>query len=462
MKTNFFVCMMLVLCLFLGILQAQSAPTTWVHKLVESSKSKVEQAEMFFRKGEVQASFRILQNACIQDPALPPDQFLLGVLYLWNNNMANARQIFEGTAVKYPDYPGVYVMFANLALQEGRVIESSLSYQKALELIEGKSYGKLDSVTGIAVYKPYQKEAFLDQIYTGLAVIAERREKWSDAVFYLEKLLTMKPKDGLLRQKIAILNFKAGKRENAYQELCNAKLENADLESPEITMVNLYTEIKMLEQAKKWVVFALQRNPKSSTVFFQAAQWYWVNDDLAKAQETALQAKQLGAESIDLKMLLGLIAREQKKLDEAEKIFTEIHQQNPTHFAASNQLALVLINQKEKEKKEKALQIASINARLYPNHAIAVSTLGWILLQFNNVNESAKLFEAIIKSGNVTAETAYYLAHLFFKLNRLQEVKQWLEIANRSTARFLYKKEVENWLANLAKSPNLGTEENKK
>lgn len=442
MKTMFIV-FFIVLCLFPNILFSQSSQPTWIHKLVESSKDKVQQAEAIFKKGEIQHAFRILERAANQDPDLPPAQFLFGVLYLWNNNQASARQIFEGTGVKHPDYPGVYVILGNLALQEGRSIEATLFYQKALPLAEAKTW------------KAYQSQAFLDQIYTGLASISERREKWSDAIFYLDKLLKLKEKDGLLRQKIAILNFRSGKRESAYQELSAAKLENTDLEAPEITMVNLYTEAKMAEQAKKWVVFALQRNAKNSTVFFQAAQWYWNNDDLAKAQETALQARQLGTESIDLKMLLGLIAREQKKFDEAEKIFTEIHQQNPTHFAASNQLALVLIEQKEKEKKEKALQIASINAKLYPNHAIALSTLGWIVLQLGNVNESAKVFEAIIKSGNVTAETAYYLAHLFFKLNRLQDVKNWLEAAKKTTGRFLYRKEVEDWLANLAKSPNL-------
>ncbi len=434
----------IMLFVFPVILFSQSAQGTWIHRLVESSKDKVQQAEALFRKGDAQNCFSVLENACKQDSEMPPAQFLFGVLYLWNNNQASARQIFEATGVKHADYPGVYIILANLALQEGRSVEATLLYQKALSLVEGKTW------------KPYQSQAFLDQVYTGLANISERREKWADALSYVEKLLALKGgKDGLLKQKMAILNFKSGKRESAYQELSNAKLEKADLESPEITMVNLYTEAKMMEQAKKWVVFALQRNPKDSNVFYQAAQWYWSNDDLAKAQETALQARQLGAENTELKMLLGLIAREQKQFDEAEKIFAEINQQIPTHFGASNQLALVLIEQKEKEKKDKAVQIASMNARLHSKNIVALSTLGWILLRLDNVNEAGKIFEAIVKGGNITAETAYYLAHLTFKLNRLQDVKRWLEAAKQSNARFIHRKEVEDWLANLAKTPAL-------
>lgn len=423
---------------------AQTQQTkTWVHKLVESSKeySKIQQAEELLRKGEAQNSFKILENVVTQDPELPPDQFLFAILYLWNNNLEGARQILQGTGVKYPDYPGVYVLLGNLSVQEGRNLEASLLYQKALQWVEGKTW------------KPYQSQAFLDQIYTGLAAIAERRENWNETASYLEKLLKLREKDGLLRQRIAICYFRAGKRENTEKELYAAKKESDSVEAPELSLGKLYTEQKMMDQAKKWIELATQKNPKDNYVFFQVAQWYWNQDDIEKAQAHALQSIQLGNNTVDVKMLLGLIAREQKKFDEAEKIFTEVYEKNPTYFSASNQLALVLLEQKEKEKKEKSVQLASINARLHSKNVIALSTWAWILFRLNNINESEKIFQEIVKSGNVPAETAYYLAHVTFKQNRLQDTKQWLQAAKRTPFRFVYKKEVEEWLGRLASTP---------
>ncbi len=418
-------------------------PKTWIHKLVESSKefSKIQQAEELLRKGETQNSFKLLETASSQDPDLPPDQFLFAILFLWGNNVDAARQILQGTGVKYPDYPGVYVLLGNLNVQEGRNLEASLLYQKALQWVEAKRW------------KSYQSQAFLEQIYTGLAALAERKEDWTETALYLEKLLKIKEKDGLLRQRIAISYFRAGKRETTEKELYAAKKENENLEAPELTLGKLYAEQKMMDQAKKWMLVAIQKNPKDSNVFFQVSQWYWNQDDLAEAEKYALQARQLGNEQVDLKMLLGLIAREQKKFTQAEKIFSDIYEKNPTYFAASNQLALVLLEQKEQEKKEKAVQLSSINARLYPQDVLALSTWAWVLFRMDNLEESGKIFEEIVKSGNVTAETAYYLAHFMFKQNRLQETKQWLEAASRSTFRFVYKKDVEDWLNRLGKTP---------
>jgi tetratricopeptide (TPR) repeat protein len=92
-------------------------------------------------------------------------------------------------------------------------------------------------------------------------------------------------------------------------------------------------------------------------------------------------------------------------------------------------LALVLAESKDPEKKKRALDLAKINAGLNPNNAETASTLGWVLYRLGYKNEAGQVLDNVIKSGALSADSAYYVAYILDEQDRNKEALQILENA---------------------------------
>ena len=108
-------------------------------------------------------------------------------------------------------------------------------------------------------------------------------------------------------------------------------------------------------------------------------QWALETEQLPEAEKQATAALQIDPKSLDAKILCGVIALFKKDFAGAERYFEAAHLQSPRNFAATNNLALVLIEQKDEAKKRRALEYAQNNVQQNPKSAEAASTYGWVL-----------------------------------------------------------------------------------
>jgi tetratricopeptide (TPR) repeat protein len=72
-----------------------------------------------------------------------------------------------------------------------------------------------------------------------------------------------------------------------------------------------------------------------------------------------------------------------------------------------------LIEQKDEDKRQRALEYAENNARNYQktNQANeAYSTYGWVLYKLEKYDDAEKALRAAMSGGTFTADTAYYYA----------------------------------------------------
>src|SRR5439155_23998521 len=102
--------------------------------------------------------------------------------------------------------------------------------------------------------------------------------------------------------------------------------------------------------------------------------------------------------------LRGVAARLFKDTPTAEKYLQEVFMASPSNFSASNQYAQVLAEQLGKEKRQRALDIARINQKMYGGQTNqqgieAAATLGWVLYQMGNINEADRVMQAIINTN---------------------------------------------------------------
>jgi tetratricopeptide (TPR) repeat protein len=167
------------------------------------------------------------------------------------------------------------------------------------------------------------------------------------------------------------------------------------------------------------------------------------------AQQYADAAVKLDANSVEAKLVRALVARFSGDLRTAEKWLNEAFIDSPGSFAVSNQLALVLVELQDSSKRNRALALAELNAKAYPQNAEAASTLGWIYYRLNRDADAERVLNAVIRAAALTADSAYYVAYIFSDQGRNSEAMQILEQALANPQPFANRNNATDLLAEL-------------
>jgi tetratricopeptide (TPR) repeat protein len=428
---------------------------------------EIKEAVEAFQKRDFDGCEKKLQEACKQNPDLPPAPVLMATFFAQANQGGAMQGYLERAVLKSPDDPEAYVIMGNILLQERRVTSASLLFAKAEELLKTFKVAK-------------RKDALLPQVVSGTAAVAEAREKWDVAQKQLENLLTLipAPKAGASDQeKQGVASAKA----QALMRLARATFQQADAAAalkhlkaayeadkqnvltPEAALGQFYEQYGDHENAKKWMTNALQKAPEDIRTQLVVGQWALETNQIDLAQKLSDKALQLaGTDSTGNRMLLaqvfrGVVALFKEDYTTAEKHFQEAHMMSPGNFAAKNNLALALCEQKEegnqKPKLRKAFEYANDNFQQYPKNAEAASTLGWVLYKMGDLPKAERALTMAASAGQMSADTAFYLAQVFYSGTppRMEEAKNLLEAATKGERPFSKKRVALELLAKVTK-----------
>jgi tetratricopeptide (TPR) repeat protein len=400
-------------------------------------------AEAAFRQGKVADALKSLQEAVKKDPDQSPAQVILARMFLQARMGGDMRGALEQAVIDNPDDPEPYMVLADMALADRRLTEAQLLYQKASDLMaDFKKSAK-------------RKEALQPGIHRGLAQTAMNRKDWAGAQKQLEAWLKLAPKSTDAMRLLASCLFEQKNVASALEELkAAAKLDPEKILTPEAVVARLYEQAGDHENAKKWMISALTVAPQDLRTRLVAGEWALQTGRLEDAQTQAAAALQIDPTSLGAKILRGVVALFQKDYTTAERYFELASLQSPKSFAASNDLALALVEQDDKTKQARALEYAENNVKNYqrtPDAPQAFSTYGWILYRRGNLDEAEKWLNAAASSGPVSPDTAYYCARLARDRNRDEVARQWLDNALKSPSPFACRPEAAALLAKLKK-----------
>ena len=383
-----------------------------------------------FRKGAFDDAARLFAKAAETHPELPPAQIIMFQLFVAANQAGMARMSLERAVMQNPEDPESFVILGNLALQERRMTDAELLYLKGKEVLAG--FKGADS----------RKKIMEPQIISGLASVAEAREKWDLAKTYLESLLAVNAKDAFAMQRMARALFQLKDAKGALDKLREAKAaDEKNVLTPEATLGRFYEQFGDHENAVKWMTKALKVADKDLRTRLIVAQWYLETGQIDEAKREALAAQTIEERSLDAQILLGVVYLFQKDFKESEKCFQNAHLQSPGNFAASNNLALSLCEQNDDAKKARALEYANANYQAYQKNADAASTLGWVLYKLKDLDRAELALRQAAQGGNLSADTAYYIAQISYDRGRKWDAKVLLEAVLKSGRPFSMRKE---------------------
>jgi hypothetical protein len=142
-------------------------------------------------------------------------------------------------------------------------------------------------------------------------------------------------------------------------------------------------------------------------------------------------------------------------------MFEAAHLMNPGAFDTSNNLALALIEapedrrgatQEPHPKHNRAFQFATMNVQRFPVNGQspfrfeAASTYGWILYKLGRTNEARSVLQAVLQGGQLSQDSAYYVAQILVDLQQYDEAGRLLAQRVESDAPFVHRADAKKLL----------------
>jgi tetratricopeptide (TPR) repeat protein len=357
------------------------------------------------------------------------------------NQLQPARAELEQTAVKFPADPEPYLMLADLAFQDRRVTDSAVLFDRATQL------------TAAFEENAKRKRDFEIRCNAGVAAVAEARRQWEAAQKNLTAWIALDPDNAGAHFRLGNVLFRLGQEQEALAQFQEARKLDAKALQPELAIARLHDEDRKKDLAKKWIDLALKAAPQDPAVLLAASQWYLGQSDLKTAQSIVDKVLSADPKSLDGKIVRGVIARVARDYPTAEKFFNDAHVQSPGNFAASNSLALVLIESDEKESQQRAVEMAEANAARYrensPQQVNALTTLAWIYYKLGRREDAEKILDQIARNNALTSDGAYYVAKLLADRGEKDRAKKILEEVLTTEAVFATRPDAKDLLETL-------------
>ncbi len=164
---------------------------------------EAKQAREAFDAGKINACLAHLETVFDIQPSLPPPQLLLAEVYLSQGKTAQAAQMLEVATWRYKYHPEVFLVCGQLELNQGRLANASVHFEKALALEAPPSW------------PPGQLARLQLACLDGLATVAERRGDWAGAADVCGKWATMQPGNAALLRRWGKALFMLGSIDEA-------------------------------------------------------------------------------------------------------------------------------------------------------------------------------------------------------------------------------------------------------
>ena len=402
--------------------------------MVPKGYEELQTAQTLLHDRKPEDAFETLKRAVTAHPELPPARLLMALLFFAAGNNAQGTSLLEQAAAESPEHPEVLSALGKLAIAEHRHAYSRLAFEKAVAL-------KLPTNWGDA--RRHQFEATCQE---GLSLLAESRQDWSEAHVRLTRLIELDPKNGPAHHRLARALFWLNKPDQAISELRAGSRLDPLLEPPAVAMGRLYAQNRNTSKAAEWLDNAVKENPKDPRVRMATANWLLEQGKAEEASEQLKLARSLQGSTREFQRLQGLIARQLTDYPEAEAAFQSLLQESPGDMFASDQLALVLADQEDPTKKSRALQLAELNARAFPNDPETLSTLGWVLFRTGRVEDAERALRAAASRGPIGSDTAYFLARVLAARGLINDARALIQTALQTPGTFISRRDAKQWL----------------
>jgi tetratricopeptide (TPR) repeat protein len=408
-------------------------------KATSKSGPLVEEAVARFRLRDFSGAHEKLREAVQASPELPPAAVFMADMCGSAKLPAAQRRWLQRAVIESPEDPQAYLILGEMAFREGRVIEADLLTNKGEQLVASMSADHA------------RKEGLQQRARYGQLTVAEMKGNWDTAIKYLDLLARDDPDNANLLQRRGVALFHLDKADEALKCFRDAKAADKNRLAPEAVLGQLYEQVGDRDAATDYMTKAMSAAGKDVDTRIAVCRWGLDAGKLDFAKQQAAAALKSAPDSMDVVLINGLVAIYSEDYEAAETHFAKVVAESPNHFSATNGLALALCELTDDVKRARALEYAQANVQKFPRNSQAAATLGWVLYRFDRIDEADKVLGRVVASGNVSPNTAYYVARIAIRRGQAAQARVLLESALGSRHYFPQRPNAEALLEQLQK-----------
>ena len=391
-----------------------------------------------FAKGQAKDALEALRKMSAQDRNLPPAEVMLAGLTFAVGDNNSGMALLESSALKNPNYPGIYLSFAQIALNANRVTDASLHAAKTADLL-----GKVELT-------PEQKSHFYKQYYEIATGVYLRRKQHTEASQMLDELQKIAPNRPFYFFTKAEIAFRNGNSNEALQFLKQHSSAIKSKRLPELTLVEWQKNSGKNELAEKLLAETLQQNPLDAQTQMMSAQMYMAKEDFPRALANLKKFEEINkGETIPSLDMKGRIAFAGLSYEIAEEHFRKLTQQASNDPSSANIFALCLVESDDPEKRKQAQAISQRVATRMSGNSLALASLGYIYLKNGEKDKAAQILQRVALSRQGTPEISFFLASWLVADGKKEQAINLLQKAVESRGLFLYRTAARQLLAKL-------------
>jgi predicted Zn-dependent protease len=421
-------------------------------------ESELEAIDRLYRSGRFDHARTRLELAALKFPDLPPVGVMMARLHLAAGRLPAARAELEAAAAASPNHPDVYLTMADAAAKEGRRVEALLLTERVAALAESDLFSQDRRLHILATALSHR------------AAACENTGDWDGARKELYELLKLRASDGVVRARYGRALFKAGLRDEAAEVFRRLAADDTDAEPADFAVGRLLLDgfdPRDRSEARRLVAkraedsmrraLAGYNSPddrRTTTLRADLASWLIAEGRGPEAAALLEEADRLRPGDAVVARLRALAALAAGRHAEAAGRYAALQADNPADFEIADRLAICLIEDKDEAARSRALQLAQLNLRLYPEEPRAHATAGWLLYKLGRPADAERHLRAARSGRGPHPEADYYLAHLLAdRPDRRDDVKALLKSAADAPGLFPFRRQVAEWLTRLESGP---------
>jgi len=397
-----------------------------VPKAPAAPNTDTEKALELFKQDKAGEALELLKRSSKLNPAQVLPKVQMAQWFLQANKGQNARVLTEQAITEEPRHPEGYIWNGNIAFNEGRTTDAMLNLSMAMLMSEDRRWDT------------DQKKRYLKEARYGLLSCYETRGDMAGAKEQLLGLLNDEPKNAVLRQRLASALFRQDSVEEARKELIQAFADDPTTDPPELVMARLWqaranndTDAKRAadyrDRAEDWFKKAASSHASSAKVFREYALWLL---DAGRTDAAVLyvdQATKLDEKGQETQAAKALQLLYKKDFAAAEVLLEAMYKESPSNLFAMGNLCLTLVESGDEAKRKRSIELGQALVGQHSKSPAAYSVYGYVLYKNNRLDEAEKALATASSAGQVSFDTAYYIARLLFDRAKYAEASSVLK-----------------------------------
>lgn len=410
-------------------------------------------------RGDAQTAVTNYQAVVNSNPSNIEALRYLAAAYYMNNKAELAIQELKKVIKLQPKDLASYAMLARIYLREKNVEEAHKQYEEILKIDE-KNMGALSYI----FEKNFRAKNYVEALKIVTSI--KRHHPKHPSGPYLQGLLYQA--QGQHDKAVAQFTESLNVAPNAHEPLAALAtsyvlLKQGDKAIAKVTEVigqqpsnvpaltllsSLYLNSKEPDKAEQALKDAVSKNPKLAVAYRNLGGFYLAFNKNAEAIKTLKQGIGEAPKDSSLQFMLATAHHQVKQTAEATVIYESLLKQSPKSEVIANNLALILAESEDPEKRKRALQLIELFKT--PDNPVLLDTAGWVYYKNGDYDKAvATLEKAVGKQPNL-GEIQYHLGMAYFQKKQVVEARKHLELAVESKQDFPGIEEAKSTLAKLS------------